>query len=69
VTITRQEIIAQIRKELGNCEDTEHLIDWLEDLWATFEVLTDRFGEGRAIQVVTAQAPLPQESKREAVLI
>lgn len=66
----QKELIEQIRRELGVCEDTEHLIDWLLDAWDTFEVLTERFGKHRAMQFYTASVSLSQESEQpEAVLM
>jgi len=53
------ELIDQLRRELGDSEDTEHLIDWLLDAWSTLEMLEERFGETRALQLYTAPAHLP----------
>jgi hypothetical protein len=54
---TQQQIIQQLREELGASEGTEHLIDWLIDAWETLEHLRDRFGEARAMQLYTASVP------------
>ncbi len=56
----QQSIIQQIRQELGETEDTEHLIDWLLDCWETVEILEKRFGETRALQLLAACAPKMQ---------
>ncbi len=69
MNIAQQYIVQQLRRELGASEATEHLIDWLLDSWATLDMLRDRFGEARALQLLTAYAPLPQASVQEAVLI
>jgi hypothetical protein len=69
VNNVQQDIVEQIRKELGACEDTEHLIDWTIDLWSTFAILIDRFGEARAIQIVTASESLPHPRKHKATLV
>ena len=63
------ELIAQLRTELGAGEDTEHLIDWLQDAWETLEMLRARFGEARALHLYTASAPLPHTREREAVQV
>ena len=48
-----EDLIEQLRKELGASEDTEHLIDWLLDAWTTLEMLRERFGEARVMQLHT----------------
>lgn len=58
-------MIMQLRRELGANEDTEHLIDWLQDAWSTLDMLRERFDETRARQfymgVVSRPVP-PQVS-------
>ncbi len=53
ITDYRQRLIRQLRAEEAS-EDTEHVIDWLEDSWATFDMLKERFGETRAWQLYIA---------------
>lgn len=65
----QQKLIEQLRGELETSEDTEHLIDWLLDSWATLEMLRERFDETRALQLYTASASLFSTSGREAVLV
>jgi len=65
VNIAQQDIVVQLRKELGDSEATEHLIDWLLDAWSTLEMLRDRFGEARAMQIFTAYANHPHKSTQE----
>jgi hypothetical protein len=62
-----EKLIEQLRNELGASEDTEHLIDWLEDAWATWEMLKERFDQARAWQLYTASASLSQTRKRRVV--
>lgn len=69
MNIAQDYTVMQLRKELGKSEATEQLIDWLLDAWQTLEVLRDRFGEVRAMQIFTAYAHFPQESTREAVSV
>ncbi len=64
----QQKIVEQIRQELGASEDTEHLVDWIIDLWSTFDILVDRFGNTRAIQIVIASDPLRPASIPELLL-
>lgn len=58
VNIAQQYIVQQLRRELGENEATEQLIDWLLDAWETLEILRDRFGEARAVAIFTAYAPV-----------
>ena len=69
MNIAQESIVQQLRRELGASEATEHLIDWLLDTWDTLEILRDCFGEARALQLLTAYAPLPQTVVQEAVLV
>ena len=63
------ELIEQLRNELGAGENTEHLIDWLQDAWETLAMLKAQFGEARALQLYTASAPLSHICEREAVRV
>ena len=65
----QQALIERLRRDLGASEDTEHLIDWLLDSWATLEMLRERFGEARALQLYTASTSLMSTSEREMVLV
>jgi hypothetical protein len=40
-----------------------------EDAWETLEILRDRFGEVRALQLFTACVPIPQASVQETALV
>ncbi len=60
MTNHRQHLIEQLRREEAS-EDTEHLIDWLKDSWATFDMLKERFGEARALQLYMAYPSLSSE--------
>ncbi len=53
----QQEIIEQIRRDLGACEETEHLIDWIMDMWSTMDLVIGRFGVARALQIISAASP------------
>jgi hypothetical protein len=65
-TTSRQDIITALRTELGPNEGTEHLIDWLLDMWETIDLLIGRFGEERAWQIITTPAALrPQPISKE----
>jgi hypothetical protein len=62
-------LIEQLRNELGANEDTEHLVDWLEDAWETLDLLRERFGESRAMQLYTASVSQVWEQGREKLLV
>lgn len=68
MNIAQQFIIAQLRKELERSEATEHLIDWLLDSWDTLEILRDRFGEARAMQIFTGSASSLHKRQRETIV-
>ncbi len=53
---TRYELVRALEHELGTSEATAHLIDWLFDLWETFDYLIDRFGEETASKIVHTPA-------------
>lgn len=67
MSIAQEYIIQQLRKELGNSETTEHLIDWLLDAWQTLDMLRDCFGEARALHLFIAAAPLRPASAHAAI--
>lgn len=69
MNIAQQNLIEQLRKELGASEDTECLIDWLEDAWSTLQMLRERFDEARAMQLYIASVPLTHPREREVVLV
>ncbi|MBX5449473.1 hypothetical protein [Thermogemmatispora sp.] len=63
---SRQDLIAALREELGPSEESEHLIDWLLDMWETIDLLIARFGAARAWQIIAAPAVLrPQPISSE----
>src|SRR4051812_35110125 len=41
----RHTVVMVLREELGASKETEHLIDWVEDMWETIDRLVLRFGE------------------------
>ena len=69
MNIAQQYIVQQLREELGETEETEHLVDWLLDAWETLEILRDRFGEARALQLLTAYAPLLCTNTQKAIKV
>jgi hypothetical protein len=65
----QQSIIQQLRRELEVSEATEHLIDWLLESWETLEILRDRFGEARAVQLLIASPSLLPTSVLDTTLV
>jgi len=44
----------ELRRVLGHTEETEILIDWVQDAWQTYDVLIERVGRERAHQIINA---------------
>ncbi|WP_376797423.1 hypothetical protein [Thermogemmatispora sp.] len=62
IATSREDHIAALRAELGPSERTEHLIDWLLDMWETIDLLTARFGVARAWRIIAAPtSPSPSQ--------
>ena len=51
---TRTEILTELQHYLGQSEQTEHLIDWVLDIWETRDLLVRRFGRTYASAIVEA---------------
>ena len=56
---TRFEMIHKLRRILGPTEETEILIDWLQDVWQTYDALIERVGKERAYQTINAMDIFP----------
>jgi hypothetical protein len=65
---TRVEIIAALSRELGNSEETEHLIDWLLDVWETVDILVERFGAECARSMLLAESAAPATPIHELLI-
>jgi hypothetical protein len=50
---TRFHIVTALREQLGNLEETEHLIDYIQDAWETFDLLLERFGRENTLKIIT----------------
>jgi len=59
MTPNRAEVIQELRRVLGHHEETEHLIDWLQDAWHTYDLLIERVGKERAQAMINTFDPLP----------
>ncbi len=64
--LTRMVIEKQLRSELGPCEETEILLDWLWDTWETWDLLKERFGTERTYTIITAPTFV---AEREVILV
>ena len=51
---TRTEILMEQQHHLGQSEQTEHLSDWVLDIWETRDLLVRRFGRTYASAIVDA---------------
>ncbi len=56
---TRQDILRVVLHELGESEETQHLLDYTRDLWETKDLLTRRFGPEAARTIIEAPVSLP----------
>ncbi|GHO98389.1 hypothetical protein KSF_084370 [Reticulibacter mediterranei] len=52
--VTRYELLEQIRQERGSKEQTEILIDYIQELWETIDLLKKTYGEARTQEILTA---------------
>ena len=55
----RHAVIIVLREELRKSQETEYLVDWVEDMWATIDTLVQRFGEKDARKIIFARLALP----------
>jgi hypothetical protein len=51
---TRTEIVTELRRRLGQSENTEHLIDWVLDAWETMDFLLACFGRAYTFTIIEA---------------
>ncbi len=51
---TRSEMIKALRQTLGQSEETEHVIDWVQDAWSTYDHLSKLIGKAYACQIMEA---------------
>ena len=49
-------LIQQMREEGGNSEQTEILIDYIEELWETIDLLNNQFGKERTQEIINASS-------------
>jgi hypothetical protein len=56
---TRQDILSVLLHEFGDTEATQHLLDYLQDMWTTIDLLTQRFGPETTRKIMDAPVCLP----------
>src|SRR5450759_5279617 len=56
---TRQDIVQVLLHELGDSEATQHLLDYIRDLWETHDLLLKRFGPQAARKIIDAPVCRP----------
>ncbi len=57
--VTRQEMLQVVLHEQGESEATQHLLDYIQDLWETIDLLTKRFGPEATRKIIEAPVHLP----------
>jgi len=55
----RHAVIIVLREELRKSQETEFLVDWVEDMWAVIDTLVQHFGEKDALKIILARSALP----------
>lgn len=55
----RLEIIKELHYIFGHSEETEHVIDWVQDTWETYDFLIKRIGREHAHQIMNAMDICP----------
>ena len=55
--VNRYTLLEQIREESGKSERTEIIIDYIQELWETIDLLKQRFGEKRTQEIIEAFSP------------
>jgi hypothetical protein len=53
---TRAEVLIELQHRLSPSETTEHLLDWVLDLWETRDILLKRLGKEYTEIIVSAVA-------------
>jgi len=56
---TRHEMVSVLQHELGETEATQHLLDYIKEMWETYDLLTQRFGPQAARTIIEAPACHP----------
>jgi hypothetical protein len=54
----RQALLEQIRQEKGASEQTEILIEYIQELWETIDLLRQVFGDQKTQEVIYAPSTL-----------
>jgi len=53
--MTRYSWLEQLRKDLGVSEETEHLLDSLEEAWVVCDQLAQKVGKVRALSIISCE--------------
>jgi hypothetical protein len=57
--VTRQDVVQVVLHEQGESEATHHLLNALQDLWATLDLLIERFGPEAVRKIIYAPVYVP----------
>jgi hypothetical protein len=55
---TRQEIVQVVLHEQGESEATRHLLDYIQEMWETIDLLTKQFGSEATRKIIDAPVSL-----------
>ncbi len=51
---TRQEMVTVLLHELGDTQETQHLLDYIKEMWETIDLLRKRFGLEATHKIIDA---------------
>jgi hypothetical protein len=63
---TRYDMEKVLLHELGNTEETAHLLDYLKEAWETLDQLIERFGMGSAHKIMLVSSSFLREKEEGA---
>lgn len=63
---TRVQFLDLLPRVLGDTEETAHLIDYIEEMWETIDLLISRFGHARAKKIIALPSSLTSEQGKDA---
>jgi len=58
-TATRQNVLQVVLHQQGESEATQHLLDYIRDMWETIDLLTKQFGPEATRKIIDAPVSLP----------
>jgi hypothetical protein len=63
-TPTRSDLVDLLRRVLANTEENALLIDYIEEMWETIDLLVERFGPERAKKIINMPSSLEPKGEQ-----